>query len=484
MNAFELAASRHDATDVIDPPALATARRGSAMRAGRRWPVILFAMLAAAAIGVAVEESKGPQPVAVVPASDAIRKPSELPAATSVAVPSDAIDGAKLVQPWQLLARDARQSSADESGLLEVYGLLANGHADEALARARRLATERPAFGLGQLAYADLLNVQARHGRVALGADPTEFSGPARERLADLTAEARARIQGAVFAPPPGTVPEPFVVLDPQVRHAIAVDVSRSRVYVIENDAQGPRLLRQYYASIGKLGTLKQTEGDQRTPLGVYFVTREVPTAHRDERYGSRALVLNYPNPYDRLEGRSGDSIWLHGVPANLYTRAPRATDGCVALPNPQMEELAQFIAPQGTPVVVAEHLDWALPGTLRARQGDFMAVFERWRVARDAAQPEALHAFYSTALNVPEVPSMGAPWRASLEEEQRHHTNAEPPRPISGLSVVRWKDQRELMIVTFAEKAETSTDPSRTRRQYWMKEDGGWRIFYERLLG
>ena len=46
------------------------------------------------------------------------------------------------------------------------------------------------------------------------------------------------------------------------------------------------------------------------------------------------------------------------------------------------------------------------------------------------------------------------------------------------------WKDQRELMIVTFAEKAEASSDASRTRRQYWMKEDGGWRIFYERLLG
>ena len=46
------------------------------------------------------------------------------------------------------------------------------------------------------------------------------------------------------------------------------------------------------------------------------------------------------------------------------------------------------------------------------------------------------------------------------------------------------WKDQRELMVVTFSEGSSTTAIDQRMRRQYWVKEGGGWHIFYERLLG
>jgi hypothetical protein len=396
--------------------------------------------------------------------------------------PAVARQGERLVGPDALLGREPRRSSSDEASLLEIYGLMASGRAEAALPIAQRLVSERPAFGLAQLVYADLLSAQTRSDS-GFATAPVELTAVARNRVTELTAEAQARVQAAAFSPPPGSVPEPFLMLDPAVKHAIAVDTRRSRVYVLENGEQGPRLVREYYASIGKLGMLKQTEGDQRTPLGVYFVTRELAPKRLAGRYGSRALVLNYPNPYDRAKGRTGDGIWLHGVATNDYVRPPWATDGCIALANPQIEELATFIAPQGTPILVAEHLDWVMPATLAARQVEFMSTFERWRAARDGNVDEALQRFYATDLTVPEMPAMGTPWRQLLKEEQVRRRSGQA-RVIGALSAVRWNDQRELMVVTFAESSSPKANDQRQRRQYWVKEGADWHIFYERLLG
>jgi L,D-transpeptidase YnhG len=392
-------------------------------------------------------------------------------------------NGKRLVSPEALLGREARRSSSDEASLFEIYGLMASGRTEAALPLARRLAAERPAFGLAQLVYADLLTAPTRSDG-GFAAAPVELTAPARERVAELTAEAQARVQAAAFAPPLGSVPEPFLMLDRAVKHAIAVDTRRSRVYVIENGEYGPRLVREYYASIGKLGMLKRAEGDQRTPLGVYFVTRELAPKRLAERYGSRAMVLNYPNPYDRAEGRTGDGIWLHGVSANDYVRPPWATDGCIALANPQIEELTKYISPQGTPILVAEHIDWVMPQALAARQSEFLATFERWRAARDTDADDTLQSFYSTDLTVPEVPAMGAPWRQLLKDEQVRRRQSGAARVIGSISAVRWIDRRELMVVTFSEGSAPNSADQRVRRQYWVREGRDWHIFYERSLG
>lgn len=385
------------------------------------------------------------------------------------------------VTPAALRGRQARQSSADEAKLLEVYGLLATGESAAALALAQQLVAQTPGFGLGQLAYADLLSAQVEPDS-GFAAVPTPFADMAQERLRELKAEARARVQAAAFSPPPGTVPAAFVTLAPNVKHAIAVDVTRSRVYVIENGAQGPTLIREFYASIGKQGISKYAAGDQRTPLGVYFATRQVPTSTLPARYGTRALVLNYPNPYDKLEGRSGDGIWLHGVPAIDYTRAPWATDGCVALGNSYMEELANYVDFQGTPIVIAENLEWAAPAALRERHAAFLTTFDQWRSVRDVGDPSSQLAFYSTTVQVPEVPPASPAWQQRLREFREARKGARAPA-IDKLSVVHWQEREFLMVVTFTE-GDAGAAGNKTRRQYWLREGTQWRIFYERLLG
>jgi L,D-transpeptidase catalytic domain len=404
-----------------------------------------------------------------------------------------------VVPPESLLKREPRRSSPDEARLLEVYGLLASGDGDQALQKAQRLAADAPGFALAQLLYADLLTAQAQP-TAGFGAAASEVVAAGRERLDELTDEARVRVQAASVMPSAGLVPSALVTLAPSVKHAVAVDVARSRLYVFENGSQGLSLIREYYASIGKNGMVKQVAGDQRTPLGVYFVTKQIPSATLPAKYGKQALALNYPNPYDRLQGRGGDGIWLHGIPTGMYSRAPWATDGCIALANHYLRELSEYIDVQATPIIVAERLEWVKPAEQTTRHANFLGQFDKWQAARKQNNAEERDAFYSTSVNLPEAEALGPPWREQLREEQQRrarrmnagraaNANASASANASAmeaapdhLSIVSWQDRDAIMIVTFTESEPGDKRP-RTRRQYWIQEPVGWRIFYERSL-
>ena len=50
-------------------------------------------------------------------------------------------------------------------------------------------------------------------------------------------------------------------------------------------------------------------------------------------------------------------------------------------------------------------------------------------------------------------------------------------------LSMLRWTDSADTMVVTFGEVADGSRSGS-TRRQYWERQGGQWKIFYEGVIG
>ncbi len=71
----------------------------------------------------------------------------------------------------------------------------------------------------------------------------------------------------------------------------------RVRGYTFENTEKGLKLVADYYASVGKLGIEKATEGDQRTPLGVYFITSRLGPRHAQGLLRRGCPAINYPNP-------------------------------------------------------------------------------------------------------------------------------------------------------------------------------------------
>jgi hypothetical protein len=57
------------------------------------------------------------------------------------------------------------------------------------------------------------------------------------------------------------------------------------------------------------------------------------------------AITLDYPNAYDRLEGKSGDGIWLHATNEPIRPYLPNKTRGCVVISNDDIQELSGLLA-------------------------------------------------------------------------------------------------------------------------------------------
>jgi L,D-transpeptidase YnhG len=379
-----------------------------------------------------------------------------------------------LARASDVVAASDVQPGSPEARLMAIYALMSKGQGRQALDAAHKLTAEVPTFGLAQLVYADLLSGMTL-GNPGFATYPPTLRDVSAEKLDDLTAEARARITAAGSRPPAGAVPSQFVFLAPAIRYAMAVDVSKSRLYLFENTATGPVLKHDYYASVGKLGTSKRIEGDLRTPLGIYFITGSLDARKLAERYGAGALPLNYPNQLDQLRGRTGSGIWLHGVEPTTFARAPLATDGCVAVANPDLREISHLVNRQQTPVVIAESLTWVEAAKAQAQQPDFMRRFNAWRDARLARAEDLQRSFYSQTVHTPADASS-----ASASQSQRDERNRAPATAaLNNLSVLAWHDEDEVMIVTYTEAAKRESQ-GRLKRQYWLRQGGDWSIIFE----
>jgi L,D-transpeptidase YnhG len=382
-------------------------------------------------------------------------------------------------------SKPAATSGLDaEARLIQIYQRIGMAQTREALKLADQLVKDHPNFALAQLVHGDLLSAQTRPVK-AMG-DMTEATvrAAAPGSLSELREESLLRIKALRERPPAGMVPSQFVRLSPRNKHAIAVDPSRARLYLFENTASGMKLIADFYMSVGKLGIDKSVEGDLRTPLGVYFVMNTLDPNALKDLYGAGALPINYPNPYDIRRGKTGGGIWLHGVPTNQFSRAPKATDGCVAVSNPDLLRILNTVEIRTTPVVIAPSLQWINPATPAPEVKAFDAVWEQWYQAKNNADLNRTLGYYTSDFN-----SYGktlAQWTDVLKSE----ITAARGKPV------QIKDQSVLyapesahsatMVVTFSEvRAGNST--GNTKRQYWLRStatQNQWKIFFEGVIG
>ena len=181
------------------------------------------------------------------------------------------------------------------------------------------------------------------------------------------------------------------------------------------------------------------------------------------------------------MAGRSGYGIWLHGVPSDTYARAPRASDGCVALANADIAELAKRVQVGVTPVIIADQIEWTTPAARSDERKAFMDQLEAWRrdwESRDAGRYLAHYArdFRSDGMDI-------AAW--STHKRRVNASKRWIKVSLDNVSVLRNPGQKALMVVSFDQDYRSSNLEQRTRkRQYWTVEGGRWRIAYEAPVG
>ena len=374
-------------------------------------------------------------------------------------------------------ASTASLDGAAEARLIEIYKLIGRNQHQEALKKASVLVTDIPHFQLAQLVYGDLLAARVRPLN-NLGDVPEPLAASAGPALQDLRDESLKRMTALRERPPAGAIPSQFLALSQRSKHAIAVDASRSRLYLFENTPAGMKLLADYYISVGKAGIAKVAEGDQRTPLGVYYISSNLDPKSLKDFYGSGALPLNYPNVLDAKRGNTGSGIWLHGTPPAQFSRAPLATDGCVVLANPDLERIIRTVEVRSTPVVIAHHLQWITQQAAQTDSKSFEDVLSGWRNAKASGNLEQTLSYYTT-----DFTSNGktlSQWTPRLKSEMSQIVGRS--LELKDLSLLRWNDSAETMVVTFGEVA-TGTRTGWTKRQYWIRQDKQWKIFFEGVI-
>lgn len=340
---------------------------------------------------------------------------------------------------------------------------------DLALARSDTLVRRQPDFRLAQLVRGDILLAQT--GRL------DRFAGPRSTdpRAGGLRDEARARLKRYAQDPPRDLIPRNILLPPSDATAIFVVDSRASRLYVFRQDGGVWRLAGDHYVSIGLNGTDKQSEGDQRTPLGVYTLVSRID--HVDPYYGKVAYPLNYPNEWDVRENRHGHGIWIHGTPLDTYSRPPRTSNGCVVLPNEDLEALQPLLQIGKTQVVVSDSLDWVgRPEADSIRQSLTKAV-DAWRSDWAANDMDRYLSHYSDEFRNGDQDLQG--WETDKRRVSKGKTWIKVG--TSNLSMMMVPGQKNLAVVDFEQDYESNNLSNHMhKRQYWKLEDGAWKIVFE----
>jgi murein L,D-transpeptidase YafK len=373
-----------------------------------------------------------------------------------------------------LFVSAAALAATPEDRLSTVFQSIEANQLDEALQRVDALIREYPNFRLAHLVRGDLLLARARpletFGNVAKTV-PTE-------KIDGLREEALVRLRAARSRPGDDRLPRYVLQLHSEQKHVLVVDSRNSRLYVFSNDKGTPRLVADYYVTLGKNGMEKTREGDQKTPVGVYHVTANLPRKKLTDFYGSGAFPINYPNEWDRRQGRNGSGIWLHGVPSAVYARPPRASDGCIVLSNPDLLSVGQHVQVGLTPVIIADEVEWTDAASVAADRAALAGALEQWRADWQSRDTARYLAHYSS--------------RFASKEGQNYQAWAEHKRKVNGakkwikvglgrVAMFRYPRERDFVVVTFDQdyKSDGLSNVMK-KRQYWVKEGAQWKIIYE----
>lgn len=358
-----------------------------------------------------------------------------------------------------------------EEKLAKSLAALRNNHLDVALNEVDNLLRVNPKFKLAQLVKGDLL--MARAGE--LNGFGNAANAP-REKIEELRTEALVRLQRAQSQPPLDLAPRYLWKLDAEQKYALVVDSSRSTLYVYENVNGEPRYVTDFYITIGKLGTEKVSEGDQRTPIGVYFVKAELPKNKLADMYGSGAFPLSYPNEWDRKNGRTGSGIWLHGTPSDTYSRPPRASNGCVVLANNDLNKLAPYLQVGITPVIITKQMDWS-DDQDQADRAALLQEVEQWRSDWASLDTNAYLKHYAGNFTSENMDLRAWARQKYLVNSSKSWVKIN----LANISVFPYPEQANMVVVNFEQDYTSSNLSNRMKkRQYWIKQNNRWKIVYE----
>jgi murein L,D-transpeptidase YafK len=128
----------------------------------------------------------------------------------------------------------------------------------------------------------------------------------------------------------------------------------KAELRTLPEKSEQSQVLRTFRIATGKVEGDKEKMGDNKTPEGIYFTLNSITEKLPAEKYGPLAIPLNFPNPIDQLQGKTGYGIWLHGAGKDERIEEAKVTEGCVAFYNAEITGLKKWLNPQQGLVVIS----------------------------------------------------------------------------------------------------------------------------------
>ena len=363
------------------------------------------------------------------------------------------------------------QAAHPEQRLLSALQLVQQGQMSQAESQLQSLLNDEPQFRAANLLYADILKARSR---------PLQAPGMGiaqSDELKSLVSEIQLRWQAQGEIDLAGKIPSALGRLDDNYQHALVVDLKRSRLYVFENKSGQPNKIADYFVSMGRAGAEKNREGDLRTPLGVYFVQSFTPATALDDKYGAGAYPLNYPNVWDTRHGRTGYGIWIHGTDSGTYNRPPLASEGCVVLPNKDLQAIGRYITLGQTQVIIGNGVEWLDATQWQAHQQSGNALFDQWLADWRSLNTFKYLKHYSASFS--DGKKNFRQWSKYKQRVAQGKTFID----VNAKNVsLLWHPNEQVMVATYLQDYSSNNFTSQAwKRQYWQKEtDGVWRIIHE----
>ena len=168
----------------------------------------------------------------------------------------------------------------------------------------------------------------------------------------------------------------------------VADKLSKKLELFKKEDKKFLKVLTQSMITGEKAGD-KQFEGDKKTPVGAYKLTRKLTKL--DQYYGPLALVTNYPNTYDKSLNKNGHGIWIHGMP--LDETREDFTKGCIALENENLVSLDNSINYDESVLLISEK---SVEQTTKDEIAQVLAFIYSWTDSWKRSDTEEYLSYYN----------------------------------------------------------------------------------------
>jgi lipoprotein-anchoring transpeptidase ErfK/SrfK len=210
-------------------------------------------------------------------------------------------------------------------------------------------------------------------------------------------------------------LPDVFVPYEPNgADYILLVEKATQTMWVYAYE-DVPREVARFACSTGKQVGRKRVSGDAKTPEGVYFFTTVHEDAQLSPIYGIRAFPIDYPNLMDRIAGRTGSAIWLHGTNKPLIDRD---SNGCVAMDNRDIQKVTEYISLHRTPLIIVDRIRTAPFEASKALGEKARARLAAWAEALSSGTYHDYVGFYHPEF-VPDI-TWWSQWNATRGEGLR----------------------------------------------------------------